>query len=395
MDGRWRTLAASLVAFTVIVGACTSQGTPGPGGDTAPDIARAKALLERQKLPDYVTVPAITDVKTRGTVGEDPTWYTDVKLTDDQLTAIRGKKLTAAFLNWDDSSYNQAILLGARDALTGMNIELVATTNYSFDATKLAASALNIAALQPDIVFYSGLDPVSDVQALKPLTDLGAAVVSYANAPGGWTTGKPSNFVTLISYDTHRIGAVVADAIHDKYPDGAKLGMIFFDATYKLVNEREAGFEEQLKKYPNIEVVTREPQTDPFKTEQIATGMLARNPEINVIFAPWDLPATGVDAGIQGLGRTDVTVATIDLGFTGVKDMGCGGPVFVESSQLVYEWGRSGAIAAALHALGEQVPPYIIVPVYAVTKANLADGWDLAYQGKVPLPPEVKSCLGV
>lgn len=396
MNGRMPLLTCVLVAAALILAACQGAASPsvGGGGGADADLTKAKAVLERQKLPEYVTVPDIAAVKTKGNVGEPAAWYTDVKLTDDQLKAVRAKKLTAAFLNWDDSSYNQAILAGAREALAAMNIELVATTNYSFDATKLAGSALNIAALQPNIVFYSGLDPVSDVQALKPLTDLGASVVSYANAPGGWTTAKPSNFVTLISYDTHRIGAVVADAIHDKFPNGAKVGIIYFDATYKLVNEREDGFNAELAKYPNLEVVSRQPMTDPFKTEQIATGMLARNPELNVIFAPWDLPATGVDAALQGLGRNDVAVATIDLGFTGVKDMACGGPVFVESSQLVYEWGRTGAIAAALHALGESVPPYVIVPVFAVTKANLADGWDLAYQGKVPLPPEVKKCLG-
>ena len=400
-----------LVAAALVFTACQATSTPsasisagpsasisaGPSGSISGadgDLAKAKVALTRPTLPAFASVPDIGTVKTKGTVGEPATWFTDVSLTDAQLTEIRGKNLTAAFLNWDDSSYNQAILAGARDALAAMNIKLVATTNYSFDATKLAASALNIAALQPNIVFYSGIDPVSDVQALKPLTDLGASVVSYANAPGGWTTGTPPNFVTLISYDTYRMGAVVADAIHDKYPDGAKIGMIYFDATYKLVNEREKGFTEELAKYPNLVVVSRQPMTDPSKTEQITTGMLARNPEINVIFAPWDLPATGVDAALQGLNRSDVAVATIDLGFTGVKDMACGGPVFVESSQLVYEWGRSGAIAAALHALGQAVPPYVIVPVFAVTKANLADGWNLAYEGQVPLPPEVKKCLG-
>jgi ribose transport system substrate-binding protein len=385
-------LSALSAALTVTLAACGGQGTASPatGGG---DLASAKAVLERQDLPDYVTVPDIASVRTKGNVGEDPAWYGDVTLSDDELQEVQGMGLTAAFLNWDDSSYNQAILAGAREALAAMNIELVATTNYSFDSTQLASSALNIAALQPDIVFYSGLDPVSDVEALRPLTDQGAAVVSYANAPGEWTTGDPENFVTLISYDTHAIGAVVADAVHDKFPDGARVGMIYFDAVYKLVNEREEGFMDQLETYDNLELVTREPMTDPFSTEDIANAMITRDPDLDVIFAPWDLPAEGVEAALQGAGREDIAIATIDLGFTGVQDLGCGGPIFVESSQLVYEWGRTGAIAAARHALGADVPPYVIVPVFAVTADNLEDGWDLAYQGKVPLPPEVQDCL--
>lgn len=393
MTKAWRRTVPAVIVALIIAACGGDQGAQSPGqGDG--DLSEARAALERQELPDFVDVPDIGEVRTRGTVGEDPAWYTDVELTDEQLGEVRGMGLTAAFLNWDDSSYNQAILAGARDALAAMNIELVATSNYSFDSTRLAASALNIAALQPDIVFYSGLDPVSDVEALRPLTDQGASVVSYANAPGEWTTGSPDNFVTLISYDTHAIGAVVADAIQDRFPDGAKVGIIYFDATYKLVNEREEGFEEQLATYDNLEVVTREPMTDPFATEQIANAMITRHPDLDVIFAPWDLPAEGVKAAVEGADRgDDIAIATIDLGFTGVRDIACGGQVFVESSQLVYEWGRSGAIAAALHALGAEVPPYVIVPVFAVTSENLAEGWELAYQGKVPLPPEVEDCL--
>jgi ribose transport system substrate-binding protein len=187
------------------------------------------------------------------------------------------------------------------------------------------------------------------------------------------------------------MGRVVADEVAKAFPDGAKIGMIYFDATYKLVNEREAGFEEGVADHPNLEIVTKSPMADPFATEEIATAMIARYPDLDVIFAPWDLPAEGVVAALRGAGREDIKVATIDLGFTGAYEIATDGLIFVESSQLVYDWGRVGCMAAALKLLGEEVPPYTIVPVFSVTKENLVEGWYLGFGGKVTLPPEVLS----
>jgi ribose transport system substrate-binding protein len=349
--------------------------------------------LKRQDLPSWVQMPDAKTLQTRGNVGEAPAWHTDVAITPDQVKEVCGKGLKAAFLNWSSGAYNEAVLSGARDALAAMDIELVAVTNYNFDQTQLATDVRNVVALNPDIIFYAGVDPTADLAALKPAIDQGVAIVAFANAPSGWTTGKPDNFVTLISYDTHGNGAAVAREVAKRFPDGAKLGMIYFDANFKLVNEREKGFEDELAK-TNVETVVRMPMSDPHKTQDIVTAMLARNPEVNVIFAPWDLPADGVLAALSAAGQK-IPVAHIDLGFTGATQIACDtGPIFVMSSQLVYEWGRTGAIAAALHEIGQPVPPYVLVPVFAATKENLREAWDLAYGGGAPLPDPAVKCLG-
>lgn len=348
--------------------------------------------LQRQKLPSWVQMPNAETLKTRGNVGELPTWYNEVNITSDEVQQICSKGLKAAFLNWSSGAYNQAVLDGAKDALGAMGIKLVAVTNYNFNETQLATDVRNVIALKPDIIFYSGVDPTADRAALQPAVDAGVSVVSFANAPGGWTTGKPNNFVTLISYDTYGNGAAVARAVAARFPNGAKLGMIYFDANYKIVNEREKGFVDELEK-TNVKIVVRMPMSDPHKTQEITSAMLARYPDLDVIFAPWDLPADGVLAALNAAGKK-IPVAHIDLGFTGATQIACGtGPIFVMSSQLVYEWGRTGAIAAALHALGRPVPPYLVVPVFAVTKDNPKEGWDLAYGGVIPLPDPAQKCL--
>jgi ribose transport system substrate-binding protein len=388
---RRHALTALAVAGTLALGACGSADSGAQGAGAKVTVPPDKAL-ERQQLPSWLKLPAADTLKDRGNVGEKPSWYTDVKLTPPQIEQVRGKKLKAAFLNWSDGAYNQAILSGARNTLNALGIDLVAVTNYNFDEAKLQENVRNVMALKPDIIFYSGVDPTADKAALKPAVDAGTAVVSFANAPGGWTTGKPSNFVSLVSYPTFQMGEVVAEKVKERYTDGADLGMVYYDANYKLVNEREKGFEAGLQG-SNVKIVTKQPMSDPSKTQGIANAMISRDPNLDLVFAPWDQPAEGVVAGLNGAGAKKTDVATIDLGFSGAKSIACGGKVFVESSQLVYEWGRTGAIAAALHALGKPVPPYLVVPVYAVTKENLAEGWDLAFGGLVPLPPEAQKCL--
>jgi ribose transport system substrate-binding protein len=383
------------VVFMVSVLALVTllAATWGDGGRSAVAAERCTPeALVRQPLPSWVRMPSARSLKTRGNVGELPTWYSDVNITPNQVRQVCAMGLRAAFLNWSSGAYNQAVLDGAKDALEAMGIKLVAVTNYNFDETQLATDVRNVMALKPNIIFYSGVDPTADRAALQPAVDAGVAVVSFANAPGGWTTNRPRNFVTLISYDTDGNGAAVAREVAKRFPNGAKLGMIYFDANYKLVNERERGFVDELGK-TNVKIVVRMPMSDPHKTQDITSAMLARYPNLDVIFAPWDLPADGVLAALHAANKK-IPVAHIDLGFTGATQIACGtGPIFVMSSQLVYEWGRTGAIAAALHALGQPVPPYVVVPVFAVTKDNLKAGWDLAYGGVVPLPDEAQKCL--
>ena len=349
--------------------------------------------LERQKLPPWVPMPSDSSLQTRGNVGELPKWYDEVKITPDQVRKVCGMGLKAVFLNWSSGAYNDAVLAGAKSALEALGIKLVAVTNYNFDETQLATDVRNVMALKPDIIMYAGVDPTADHAALQPAVDAGVAVVTFANAPSGWTTDKPKNFVSLISYDTYGNGAALAREVAKQYPDGAKLGMIYFDANFKLVNEREKGFEDALGK-TNVKTVVRMPMSDPHKTQDIASAMLTRYADLNVIFAPWDLPADGVLAALTAAGNKKVGVVHIDLGSTGASEIACGtGPIFAMTGEMVYEWGRTGAIAAALHALGQPVPPYVLAPVFAVTKDNLEDGWNLAYGGAAPLPSSALSCL--
>src|SRR2546425_9598783 len=187
----WLGAASMIILLAAACGGGT--GTASSSGGKCQPNAQA---LNRPALPSWVKVADINSLQTRGNVGEKPTWYADVKISDDQVQQVCAKHLRAAFLNWSAGAYNQAVLAGAKDALEAMGIRLVAVTNYNFDEASLQSDVRNVMALNPDIIFYSGVDPTADRAALQPAVDAGVVVVSFANAPGDWTTGNPKNFVT-------------------------------------------------------------------------------------------------------------------------------------------------------------------------------------------------------
>ena len=246
-------------------------------------------------------LPSASTLATKGNVGEAPTWSTDVKITPDQVRQVCEKGLKAAFLNWSSGAYNQAVLAGAKDALETMEIELVAVTNYNFQQAQLATDVSNVMALQPDISSIPASIPRPTGRLLQPAVDAGASIVSFANAPRDWTTGKPKNFVTLISYDTHGNGAAVAREVAKKFP----MAQARDDLFRRELQDRERarkGFEDELAK-TNVKIVVRQPMSDPSKTQEITSAMLARHPDLDVIFAPWDLPADGVVAALNAAGE--------------------------------------------------------------------------------------------
>jgi ribose transport system substrate-binding protein len=258
---------------------------------------------------------------------------------------------------------------------------------------KANSDLLNVLPLDPDIIITGVLDPAQWPAILKPALDKGVIIQMWSQGVQGWTVGK--ELCGISSYDPPSLGAAVAEAIHAKYPDGANVGVIRWSFNHPVVKSRDQGFLDTLMKYPNLKVVADLPMDDPNKADGVASALITRHPEVQVIYAPWDSPpAEGIIAGIRASGRDDIKVATMDLGVTGATEIAKDGIIFNDAGEAVYEGGRTMAIAAAKCRLGGQsrasVPPYTIVPVYGVDKSNLKEGWDYMHGPAIPLPAEAR-----
>lgn len=402
--------AAGLVAVSLAVSACAGQGTipaptiaptavptdaPTAGSSAAPTaagITDADFVLNGWPVPDFVKIPPIAELAPDPNYyGEfTPTNFNDLKITPEDVAAIRAKGWKAAFLNWSGVPYNQSFTFGIRRAFEELGINLVATTNFEFDAVKASSDVLNVLPLNPDIIITGVLDPAQWPGILQPARDRGITIEMWSQGVEGWEVGFDKPLCNITSYDPAYDGATVADGIKKWYPNGAKVGMIHWSFNHPVVKGRDQGFRDRLASFgPNYPLIADLPMDDPNKADAVASALITRFPDVEVIYGPWDSPpAEGIVAAIRASGRTDIKVATMDLGFVGAHEIAHDGIIFHDTAQAVYEGGRTMAIASALCRLGKPVPPFLIVPTYGVDKDNLNTGWLYMHGPDIPLPPE-------
>jgi ribose transport system substrate-binding protein len=347
-------------------------------------------VLKYRPAPSFYKQPSIASQSAATEVpdGFPPAWYNSVTITPAEVKQVCAMHLTAAFLNWSSVVYNQAIANGIRDSLAAMNIKLVAQTDFSLDPAGLSGDVSSILALRPDIVFAGGTtDPNQAAAALAPVIQRKLTLVMFCEGAAGYSTGPGAAVASVICYNPYALGASVADAMHKEFPKGASIGFIHWITTNVTVHQRDQGFLDELKKYPNLKIVANEGMPDPNTANTVAQAMITRYPQINAVYAPWeDPPAVGIEAGLESAHATNVKIFTMDLGPQGASDMAHGGQIAEDSAEDVYDWGVSAGIVAALNAIHKPFPKFLIAPVYAVTASNLVSGYNFMHGPELPLP---------
>lgn len=386
--------------------ACSAGSGTGPGGSSAliasgpcKGVTQADCdawhEVQFRPVPSWLQLPPASAEPPAGSLigvpngtGPKPVWWNSLKITPQEVAEIRSKNLTAAFLDWSDAVYNIAIEHGAESVFSALNIKLVTKTNWNFDPGTLQRQLSSALLLRPNILLTGGtLSPEQAPAILAPAVAQGVKIslMSEGVDPKIWTAGK--QYVNFVSYPTELLGETIADAIHESYPNGANIGMIYWNSNTAIVDQRDQGFLDGLKKYPNLHLVARSGFADPSTAGQLASAMLLKYPNLNVIYAPWDSPpGDEIAAAIRASGNTNVKMVSLDIGDTGALGIESGKVVLEESAEDVYDWGTTAALSAALSAIGESVPPFLVTPVYACTKTTLARCWAFMHGPGLPLP---------
>lgn len=425
---RWYT--ALLVVLVTIAAACAPEGesadttateaTTTTAGTDTPDTTAAPStggcdrpydasVLEPRPIPaslnpDSAKPPIEEMTITSGDLGSlpdvAPAWYDTLTVTPEQVQEICELELTAVFLDWADALYNQIIRSGLRLTLQAMGIDLVRVTSFSFDPNGLAGNLASVMPLEPDIIFTGGtVDPNQFAAIMEPAVEAGVTIVSWGVGANGWETGPDGQITSMIGYDFYQLGRQMAVAVCERYPDGANLGYIHWINNINAIHLREQGFLDGLAEdCPQITVIADggppDPKgsnsgfSDPNAAQADTAAFLVRHPEVNVLFGPWeDPPALGIESAIKSAGlEGQVDIVTMDLGVAGANQLSSDGTITVDMAQAIFDGGRSMALAAALHEIGEEVPPFVIFPTFAANSENLADAWQFMHGPEFPLP---------
>ena len=400
-------LAPLLMIMALFIAACGDQGVAGTTttqetseattGDTtpvdetttaeSPDNECVGRSLNRIEPPGV-----LRDVDWTHQVGT-PTWYTDVTLTSDQIEEVCRMELTGVFTNVVSGEGIQPYRDGIAAAFEDVGIELVAEAYAEFDAAKQAADVETAMALDPDIWLGLPVDPVSGAEAYRQIVEAGKCLVLGGVEPEGFQVGE--DYYAQVTFDLPGLGIAGAEALAAAIGGSGKVGFMVHDADFFITNTRDqAALEHLADNYPDIDVVTA-PMADPATAEEIANAMVARDPEIGVIYAPWSSgPAPGILAALSALGREDIKVVSNDLDPVMALSMAQGGPVYQVVGSMTYEFGYTWAVAGMQCILGLPTPTVAILPAITTSVDNLEEGWLLSFGPHVPFPEEVAEVLG-
>lgn len=310
-----RVLFASVALTMSLLTACSGQNTPAASGST--------------------TAPA----KTAKTIGASLLTQTHV-FYQDMIAALQeeckkdGFSLLLQFADFDSRKQNdqlETFVIQKVDAL------IVAPNDSAGIAPVIAdARAKGIPVFTVDIAAH-GADVVSHIAS--------------DNVMGG-----------------EIIGEYLAKAIGGK----GKVAIIDHPAVAS-VQERVAGFEKALAKYPDIHIVQKLPgegQRD--KAFRAAQDLVQANPDLNGIFGINDDSALGALAAVEAAGLQDKIAIVGYDGTPEVRDAILKGSALkADTVQHPKEIGKQAIQTIIAYFAGEKVPPVIPVKVDIIDQASL------------------------
>ncbi len=154
------------------------------------------------------------------------------------------------------------------------------------------------------MILGQAVDPVTGEAAYQPAVDAGVKLVFADQAPNGFVYGRRlpgRSSPTTCSPSVSTPVLAMCEAIGGE----GTVAVLFYDADFHVTNFRDAAFLQTLSdECPDVDIVAKEGFADPNRAEDIASGILARHPDVSGIYVSWAVPAQGVLAALDGAGNT-------------------------------------------------------------------------------------------
>ena len=324
------------------------------------------------------------EIMSTGPNGETAVNADTLSLTEEQKEEIRGMGLTAAIsMHYGGNDWATAQIQGLTDSFEDLGIELLTTTDANFSAEQQVSDIENIMTLNPDILISIPVDATASADAYKRAAEAGITIVFMDNCPVGMTAGE--DYVSVVSADNYGNGCIAAEILGEALGGAGDIGMVYYDADYFVTNQRDQGFRDTMaEKYPDINIVTEQGFTDENGCSEQGDAILTQYPNIDGIYASWDIPMEGVLSSVRAAAMEgQIALSTIDLGNNIALEI-ANGTVAGLGAQMPYDQGVAEATLAAMSILGEECPSYVAVPAKRVDSENVLDAYKDVYHVDAP-----------
>ena len=277
----------------------------------------------------------------------------------------KGKKITLMVGVKGDPFY-VSMECGAKEAAAAAGATLNVQGPDKFDATLQNPLLDAVAAAKPDALLVAPNDVKASGPPLKRIQDAGSKVILVDTV-----VTEPSIGASRISTNNKLGGEKAAEALSQLGVKG-KVLVISTDPGVSSVDARVAGFNEKAAALGLTLISdTQYSNNQPTKAAQIISATLARNPDLEGVFATNVFTAQGVATGVKQAGKSGaVKVVGFDAGPDQIKQLEAG-DVQALVAQKPYDIGKQGVEQAMAALSGGSVKASIETESLIVTKANM------------------------
>ena len=374
-----KSIAALAIGTALVLGlgACSASGTGATSSDNTGVSAQVDAALAALK----------GQVLSVGPNGEKPSGFDTTTLTDAEVTKIKAGKFKAAIvMHYAGNDWSTAQVEGLKSEFTRLGIEVVAVTDANFKPEQQVSDIETVLALKPDLIVSIPTDPVATAKAYAKARDAGVKLVFMDNVPAGFVGGK--DYVSVVSADNKGNGVVSAHLLAKALGGKGKIGLVFHDADFFVTKQRYVGFKETIALYPGIEIVEEKGIGGPDfagDAQAATTALLTKHPDLAGIWGVWDVPAEGIMAAARESGRTDIKIATEDLGTNVAIALAKNELIVGLGAQSPFDQGVAEARLGAAALIGKTgIPTFVALGALPVTHENVLDAWKQVYHVDAP-----------
>lgn len=263
--------------------------------------------------------------------------------------------------------FYETMACGAKAEAAKDNVDLTIQGAKNWDVSLQIPLLNSVIAAKPDALFIAPNDSQALVQPLKQATSAGIKVVLVD------TTLSDTSFVaSAIASDNVKGGEVAADALAKLIGEKGPVLLVGGQPGVSTAEARQKGFEEGLKKYPNITYLGNVFTSNGVaKISQLVSAQLAAHPDLAGIFALSTDQSEGANNAVKAAGKAgQVKVVGFDAGPTQVEQLR-NGVVQALVAQQPAQIGADGVRQAAIAARGETVEKAIGTDSTVITADNV------------------------
>lgn len=249
----------------------------------------------------------------------------------------------------------------------------VVITDANADPPKQLSDMENLIAQNVDAIIVIPFDEKAILPAIDMANKKNIPVIAITYIPNAKV------LTTVAASGDYANGKATGELLVKKMGGKGKLAIIDLGFSLWRIDQRIQGFEDAIKG-TEIKVVARQSGTDQAKIQDIVSGILTANPDLNAVWATFSNQIVAASDALRTANRKDIFLSGIDADkaiIARIKE----GWITGTAAQFPKEHGRLAAEAAFAALQGKSVKETYDVPVGVVTADN-ADEMSVKIWGK-------------